>query len=103
LAVRASTSSPAVKAAKKIRKKYSPNKAREKETRARRALYDMKVNHLSVRKAADTFDLSYSFVQRRVSGSVEVEARHGTGTVFTDSEERQFAENPSEMAKRGMS
>jgi len=91
-----------VKAAKKIRKKYSPNKAREKKTRARRALYDIKVNHLSVRKAADKFDLSYSFVQRRVSGSVEVEARHGTGTVFTDSEERQFAEYLSEMAKRGM-
>ena len=79
-----------MKAAKKIRMKYSPSNARDKESRARRALFDIKVNHTSVRKAADKFDLSYSFVRRRGSGSVEVETRHGTGTVFTDSEERQF-------------
>jgi hypothetical protein len=46
--------------------------------------------------------LSYSFVQRRVSGTVEVNARHGTGTVFTEEEEKVFADYLSEMAKRGM-
>ena len=44
----------------------------------------------------------YGFVQRRVSGTVAIDARHGTRTVFNANEERAFAEYSSEIAKMGM-
>lgn len=92
--------------AKKLRKKYrnwsSPSKAKDKASRARRALYEVTVNKVPIRETARKHNLSYGFVHRRVSGSVEIDALHGTGTVFNACEEREFAEYLSEMAKRGM-
>ena len=87
---------------KKYKNRSSPSKTKDKAIRARRALYEVTVNKVSVRKAAENFKLSYGFVQRRVSGTVEIDARHCTGTVFNANEEREFAEYLSEMAKRGL-
>lgn len=73
-----------------------------RKSRARRALYEVTVKKVPIRKAASQYNLSYSYLRRRLTGEVEIDSRNGPNTVFTTSEERAFAEYLSEMAKRGM-
>ena len=93
-----------MKSAEKVKKKYkkpsSPRK--DKITRTRRALYDVAVKKVTIRKASLAHNLSYSFLQRRVSGETGIDSRNGPSTVFTIQEERELADYLSEMAKRGM-
>lgn len=89
--------SPAQKLAKQISRKYkSPHKV------ARKALYQVFNKQLSIRKAAREHNISYSSLQRRTSGLVDVEKKRGPETIFNKSEEETMAKYLSEMAQRGM-
>lgn len=63
--------SPAQKSAQKIRKKYGKRMTPQKRQRVRRALYDVSANKISIHKATEEHELSYSFLQRRVSDQVQ--------------------------------
>jgi len=97
-------SSPAVKTAAAVAKKYkcgfpiSPSR----KQRVRKALYDVQKNKVPIRKAAEKHDLSYGFLHRRVSGQVEIEKRKGPLPIFSRDEEEAMAKWLSEMAERGM-
>lgn len=96
--------SPAVKKASEVTKKYkcgfpmSPNRGK----RVRRALYEVKTKKVSIRAAAKNFDLSYGFLQRRLTGMVDIDKRKGPPPVFNQKEEEAMAKWLSEMAERGM-
>ena len=70
--------SPAQKTASKIRKRYSKGyvKTPTKVQRAKRALFEVSEG-LTLHKAAEKFELSYSYLQRRACGTVSVNARKG--------------------------
>lgn len=89
--------SPAQKVAAKITKKYkSPHK------NARKALYQVFNKQLSIRKAAREHNISYSSLQRRTSGLVEIDKKRGPAIIFNKTEEETMAKYLSEMAQRGM-
>lgn len=69
---------------------------------ARKALYQVFNKQLSIRKAAREHNISYSSLQRRTSGLVDVEKKRGPETIFNKSEEETMAKYLSEMAQRGM-
>ena len=94
--------SPAQKSAQKIRKKYGKRMTPQKRQRVRRALYDVSANKISIHKAAEEHELSYSFLQRRVSGQVSQFSINGPAAVFTEAEEVAMANWLSEMSQRGM-
>lgn len=96
--------SPAVKKARAISDKYKRGKQMSpgKSDRVRRALHDVSKNRMSLRKASKEYSLSYSFLQRRYSGEVEVDSINGPSPVFSKAEEEAFANWLSEMALRGM-
>lgn len=90
--------SPAQKTASKIKKRYSKGyvKTPTKVQRAKRALLEV-TKGLALHKAAEKYDLSYSYLQRRASGSVPITARQGPSPFLSNEEE-----NAHEMAMRGM-
>ncbi|XP_062605485.1 uncharacterized protein LOC134267284 [Saccostrea cucullata] len=89
--------SPAQRLAAKVSRKYkSPHKT------VRKALYQVNQNKLSIRRAALENNLSFSFLQRRTSGKVDVDSKRGPKPVFKKAEEEAFANYLSEMAQRGM-
>lgn len=91
--------SPAQSAAKKLKSRYiSPRKSQ----RVRRALYAVSEKKVSIRKAAEEFDLSFGYLYRRLSGEVDLESRNGPKTVFTTAEETAMATWLKEMSERGM-
>lgn len=96
--------SPAMKQSKLITQKYkrcrrmSPGKS----DRVWRALYDVSENKKSLRKASKEYNVSYSFLQRRYPGEVELDSINGPSSVFSQSEEEALANWLSEMALRGM-
>ena len=91
--------SPAVKVASGIRKKYlSPGKL----SRARRALLAIEHEKVSIKKAAEKFDLSYGYLYRRWSGEVDVDKRKGPSPVLSKAEEESMAKWLKEMSERGM-
>ena len=91
--------SPAVKVASGIRKKYlSPGKL----SHARRALLAIEHEKVSIKKAAEKFDLSYGYLYRRWSGEVDVDKRKGPSPVFSKAEEESMAKWLKEMSERGM-
>jgi hypothetical protein len=106
--------SPAQVSARKVRQKYSNltpakgakftkhAKTTKSPGRAKRALYKVEHENISLRKAAKALNISYSFLQRRASGVVEIESRNGRKPVFTKAEEEKLANYLSEMAARGM-
>lgn len=93
------THSPGVSSAKKIKKKYfSPGKP----SRARKALLAIEKDKVSIKKAAENFNLSYGYLYRRWSGEVDVNKRKGPCPVFNKSEEEAMANWLKEMSERGM-
>ncbi|WAQ98492.1 JERKL-like protein [Mya arenaria] len=96
--------SPEVKQTKVISQKCKRGKRMSpgKSERVRKALFDVCKNTMSLRKASREYDLSYSFLQRRCSGEVDIDSINGPSSVFTQAEEEAFAVWLSEMALRGM-
>ena len=74
----------------------------DRRERVRRALYSVGTNSVSVRKAAQENDLSYSFVYRRVKGEVDFYKLKGQPTIFSEAEEESMALWLCEMSQRGM-
>lgn len=72
-----------------------------KVQRAKRALFEV-TKGLALHKAAEKYDLSYSYLQRRASGSVPITARKGPSPFLSNEEENAIAEYLSKMAMRGM-
>lgn len=93
--------SPAVKKAASIKKKYK-NRSPGKAVRCRRAILAIENKEVTIRKASQIYDLSYSYLQRRLSGEVEIDSRNGPKPVFNKSEEEAMAHWLQEMANRGM-
>lgn len=87
---------------KKRKKVYPKSPEPSRRTRARRALYEINQNKVSLRNAAKIYNLSYGYLHRRVSGELDVDKRKGPATVFTAEEEEAMAHWLSEMAERGM-
>ena len=95
--------SPAQKTASKIRKRYSKGyvKTPTKVQRAKRALFEVSEG-LTLHKAAEKFELSYSYLQRRACGTVSVNARKGPSPFLSQEEENAIVEYLCEMALRCM-
>lgn len=95
--------SPVIRSASKVKKKYrrgfpcSPTR----NTRAKKALFEVQTGK-SINKTAAKYDLSFSFLQRRVSGKVSVQSRNGPKPFLSLDEENVIAHYVSEMALRGM-
>jgi hypothetical protein len=70
--------SPVIRSASKVKKKYrrgfpcSPTR----NTRAKKALFEVQAGK-SISITAKKFNISFSFLQRRVSGKVLVQSRNG--------------------------
>jgi len=71
--------SPAQRAAKRIAKRYYKKSPAKKE-RVRSALYEIEKEGTYVRKAASKFGLSFSYLQRRISGVIDIDSRNGPET-----------------------
>ena len=76
-------------------------KSPTKELRAKKALFEVNEG-LSISKAAQKYDISFSYLQRRVSGTVEVTARNGPAPILREEEENTIVDYLKEMALRGM-
>jgi hypothetical protein len=96
--------SPAQQKASAVKRKYqkgyklSPGKGQ----RVRKALFEVRSRNVSIRQAARDNQLSFSYIQRRAEGGVEVDSRCGPEPFFQAHEESAFATYLSEMALRGM-
>lgn len=97
------TRSPVVLTASKVKRKYRRGfpKSPSKESRAKKALFEVRSGE-SINKTAEKYKLSFSYLQRRVSGTVSVERRNGPPPVLTTEEENAIANYVCEMALRGM-
>lgn len=71
-------------------------------TRVRKALFEVQQKKLSLRDASKQYGFSFGFLQRRLSGEVEVDKRKGPRPVFNKEEEVAMATWLREMAERGM-
>lgn len=69
----------------------------QKKQRVRRALHEVSENKLSIRQAAEEHNLSYSFLQRRISGEIIQFSINGQPTVFTEAGEVAMANWLSEI------
>ncbi|KAJ8314823.1 hypothetical protein KUTeg_006973 [Tegillarca granosa] len=84
-------------------KKYKRGfpKTPTKTTKAKKALFEVQSGQ-SILKTAEKYNLSYSYLQRRVSGTVGLQSRNGPSPYLTTDEEEMIANYVSEMALRGM-
>ena len=92
---------PAQRAAIKIAKRYY-KKSPDKKERVRRALNEIEKEGTSVRKVASKFGLSFSYLQRRTYGVIDIDSRNGPGTGLSEAEEEAVARWLNEMSERGM-
>lgn len=100
---RSDCSTSTMESATKICKKYGKrHMTPEKKERIRKALCDISAKKSSIRQAAEENELSYSFLQRRVSGEVSEFSRNGPPPMFTEEEEIDMAKMLSEMSQRGL-
>ena len=53
-----------------------------KESRAKKALFEVETNSLSITKDAVKYDLTYSYLQRRLSEKISLTARNGPSPVL---------------------
>ena len=96
---RSDCSTSTMESATKICKKYGKrHMTPEKKERIRKALCDISAKKSSIRQAAEENELSYSFLQRRVSGEVSEFSRNGPPPMFTEEEEIDMAKMLSEMS-----
>lgn len=65
-----------------------------------RALFEVRVNKSSIRQAAEEHDLSYSFLQRRMSGESIQFSINVPPTYFTEAEYVAMAKWLSEMSQK---
>lgn len=93
--------SPSVRKAQSIKKKYEKGSP-GKPLRCRRALLAIEKKQVTIRKASELYGLSYGYLQRRLSGDVEIERRNGPMPIFNKTEEEAMARWLQEMANRGM-
>ena len=91
--------SPAVKSAKKVKRKYSKGftLTSSQSLKTRRALTEVSQGDISVSKCAKKYVLSYSCLQRRISRGGNPDSRNGPLD-----EEETIVEYISQMAIRGM-
>ena len=97
-------STPTQRSANKIAKKYhSKRMTPDRRDRIKRALYSVSSKKsISIRKAAQENDLSYSFLYRRWRGVVDLFKLKGQSSVFSEAEEEAMARWLCEMSQRRM-
>ncbi|XP_033760538.1 uncharacterized protein LOC117342449 [Pecten maximus] len=71
-------------------------------TQVRKALFDVQTNKVSLREAARQHGFSYGFLQRRLSGEIDVDKRKGPNPVFNQAEKAAMSSWLHDMAERGM-
>ena len=54
------------------------------------AIESVELNNVSVRQAAKDYDISHHSLQRRVNGQININARPGRLSYFSDAEEREI-------------
>ena len=91
---------PSQMSAKKITKKYH---GRRMMPEKRRALYNVSSSNISLRKAAQENNSTYSFLYRRWKGEVDLYKLKGQSPIFSEAEEDAMANWLCEMSQRGIS
>jgi len=99
--VRPKTGNPTSKKSKQVYAKGYP-KSPSKTPRAKKALFEVENAGLSLTKAATKYDLSFSYLQRRLSGKIDIDTQNGPSPFLSTEEEAAIAHYISEMALRGM-
>lgn len=93
-----------MKAASSVKRKYASGyvKSPGRKKRVRQAIYGVKNQKITPRKACEECKYSNECLQRRLSGEIDIGSRNGPAPVFLKEEEKAMAEWLCEMAERGM-